>query len=140
MSTEVDALQARLQAYEHRETQWKQQLEKAQHEHSQLQSYQQKLTQAGTHLKALATDNARLQQELNRQTSASGQVEEQLKKDRDDLATQLEQQKQSNMSTIVHLLDHLTLDTDNDNDDDDDSSASSSAKKPISTKQQLPDV
>ncbi|KAI8344417.1 hypothetical protein BC941DRAFT_9703 [Chlamydoabsidia padenii] len=112
MSTEVEALRARLQAYEHREAQWKQHLEKAQLEHTQLQTYQQKLTQAGTHLKALATDNNRLQQELNQRTASLEQLEQQLQKDHEDWALQLEQQKKSNYSTLEFLLQQLHLDDD----------------------------
>ncbi|KAI8097576.1 uncharacterized protein BX664DRAFT_82426 [Halteromyces radiatus] len=115
MSSE-DALKARLQAYEHRESQWKQQLEKAQLEHTQVLNLQQKLTQAGTHLKTLATDNAHLQQQLKEHTSLSGETEKRLKSERDLLAAQLEQQQRTSHSTIELLLQNLTI-NDNNNDD-----------------------
>jgi hypothetical protein len=138
---EVEALRARLQAYEHREAQWKQHLEKAQLEHTQLQTYQQKLTQAGTHLKTLATDNNRLQQQLDERTASLEQVKQQLQKEQDDLTAQLDYQKKDNHSTIEFLLQHLHLDEDGGGRDSSDKDAIQTSSSSSSTPAvSLPDV
>lgn len=118
-------------------------MEKAQLEHTQLQTYQQKLTQAGTHLKTLATDNNRLQQQLDERTASLEQVKQQLQKEQDDLAAQLDHQKKDNHSTIEFLLQHLRLDEeggDHDVLDIDASQTSSSSSSSSTSAVSLPDV
>ncbi|CAO3618677.1 unnamed protein product [Cunninghamella echinulata] len=107
MSTE-DALRAKIQAYEHRETQWKAQLEKAQQERNQLLTYQQKLTQAGLHLKSLAQDNARLQQELKQSTTTFETTQNNFQKEKEVLETELKNQNSTSQSIITLLLQYLS--------------------------------
>ncbi|KAI8062598.1 hypothetical protein BC940DRAFT_261691 [Gongronella butleri] len=99
MSADVQTLRTRLEAYEHREGQWKLQL---QQQHAQVQALQQKLTQAGTHLKALATENAKLHAQQQQQPSVD---DSRLK----ELQQQLEQQQTSHQASLEAMIRDLSL-------------------------------